>query len=93
MLKISEITPVNSHVVLRLEGSIAGPWVAEARQACEEILHAGRVLHLVLADIEFMDAAGAGLLCDLQARGALLLECSPFVEAQLTAMRERAKRT
>jgi anti-anti-sigma regulatory factor len=88
MLKISEVTPANSHVMLRLEGSIAGPWVSEARHACEEILSKGYALQLNLAEIEFMDAAGIALLGDLQARGARLVECSPFVEAQLNAMRK-----
>jgi ABC-type transporter Mla MlaB component len=91
MLRISEITPANSHVVLRLEGSIAGPWVTEARNACEQILRQGRTLHLVLAEIEFMDAGGVALVSDLRERGALLVECSPFVEEQLRAVPKRAK--
>ena len=91
MLRISEITPANSHVVLRLEGSIAGAWVTEARNACDQILRQGRTLHLVLAEIEFMDAKGVALVSDLQQRGALLVECSPFVEEQLKTMAKRKK--
>lgn len=91
MLRISEVTPVNSHVVLRLEGSIAGPWVAEARQACDKILGQGGNLELVLADIEYMDSAGVALVKDLRTRGARLVDCSPFVQAQLAALPNRGQ--
>lgn len=86
MLRITEVTPVNSHAVLRLEGSIAGPWVAEARQACEQVLGQGGDLELVLAEIEYMDSAGVALVRDLRTRGVRIVDCSPFVEAQLAAL-------
>lgn len=83
MLKISQIGPVTPAVILRLEGRIVGPWVAELRRACEEALTADRPLKLHLADVEFMDAQGVALLSGLGSRGVALLECPPFAAEQL----------
>jgi len=85
MLKISQIEPTNHVVTLRFEGRVAGPWVAEARKACEKVLTEGLSLKLNLAEVEFLDPAAVALLVDLQSRGAVFVECSPFVEAQLKA--------
>ena len=87
MLRISPIEPVNHSVTLRLEGRLVGPWVAEARAAIERLLAEGRTLKLDLAETAFIDEAGLALLLNLQARGAVLVECAPFVEAQLNAAR------
>jgi anti-anti-sigma regulatory factor len=83
MLKISQIAPVNQIVTLRLEGRIVGPWVAELRRACEEVLTTGRPLNLHLGEVEFMDPHGVALLSGLQSRGVALLECTPFAAEQL----------
>ena len=72
-------------VTLRFEGRVAGPWVAEARKACEKVLTEGLSLKLNLAEVEFLDPAAVALLFDVQSRGAVFVECSPFVEAQLKA--------
>lgn len=83
MLKISQAGPVNRAVVLRLEGRVVGPWVSELKNSCEEVLTEGRLLHLHLADVEFMDTQGVALLSTLRARGVVLLECPPFAAEQL----------
>jgi ABC-type transporter Mla MlaB component len=85
MLRISEVQPPNHSVTLRLEGRVAGPWVAEARKACEDVLAGGRVLKLDLAEVEFLDAEGVALLADFRSRGVAFVAYSPFVEAQLKA--------
>lgn len=69
---------------------MTGPWVEEARKACERIIAEGRTLELDLADVEFLDATGAALLARLRARGVTFLACSPFVEARLKASLEGA---
>jgi ABC-type transporter Mla MlaB component len=86
MLKISKLAPADPRVTLRLEGSIAGPWVAEARTACERVLNEGWTLQLNLAEVDFVDARGIALLSDLRSKGVSVLECSPFVAAQLKAI-------
>ena len=85
MLKISQSEPVNHAVTLRFEGSVAGPWVAEARKACEKVLTEGKALKLDLAEVEFLDLTGVALLSSFRARGVVFVDCSPFVEAQLKA--------
>jgi len=85
MLKISQIEPTNHVVTLQFEGRVAGPWVAEARKACEKVLTEGQSLKLNLAEVEFLDPAAVALLFDLQSRGAVFVECSPFVQAQMKA--------
>lgn len=69
--------------ILRLEGRIVGPWVAELAQTCENALAGGGPLRLHLADVDFMDSSGVALLGVLRSRGVELLECPPFASAQL----------
>jgi len=85
MLKISEIEPGDRTMTLRLEGRVVGDWVTELCHSCEKVLAAERALKLHLADVEFMDANGVGLLMKLRARGVAFEGCSAFVEAQLKA--------
>jgi ABC-type transporter Mla MlaB component len=83
MLRISPVDGGNHHVMLRLEGRVAGPWVAELLKACEKLLGEGRTLKLHLAGVSFVDPNGVLLLSNLKSRGISLIECSPFVEEQL----------
>ena len=83
MLRISKIGPVNDAVTLRLEGRVVGAWVTELRESCEKVLAGGRPLKLHLGGVEFADAEGVALLSSLQARGVAIVECLPFMEAQL----------
>ena len=86
MLKISQIEPVNLPVVLRLEGRVVEPWVAELQKSCEELLTGGQSLKLHLGDVEFMDAQGVALLSRLRSRGVSILECPPFAAEQLKVL-------
>jgi anti-anti-sigma factor len=83
MLKITEEPVFEAGTILRLEGRIVGPWVAEVKRSCEDALATGRSLALDLTDLEFMDSQGVALLQDLQARGIALLQCPPFAAEQL----------
>src|ERR1051326_4821658 len=85
MLKISQVEPPQSAVTLRLEGRAVGPWVAELRNSCEQVLGAGLSLILHLADVEFMDSDAAAFVASLHAGGVALVECPPFVAEQLKA--------
>lgn len=70
-------------MTLRFEGRLVGPWVKEASQVCERLLEANHLLNLDLADLSYLDRAGAILLVDLRTRGVCLLNGSPFLEEQL----------
>jgi anti-anti-sigma regulatory factor len=83
MLKISLIQSVHRTVVLRLEGRVVGPWVAELQKSCEDVLAGERPLRLDLAGVEFMDARGVALLSSLRSRGVLLMDCPAFAAQQL----------
>jgi len=83
MLKISQVLPPNRAITLRLEGRLVGPWVAEARSTCEQLLDEGRLLKLELAELEFLDSSGVALLLSLRTRGVSLSNGSPFIEEQL----------
>ena len=83
MLKISQAGTPNETITLKLEGRIAGPWVAEVRKACEGFLNEGRALQLDLADVSFVDATGTAAITSLKSRGVGLENCSPFVAEQL----------
>jgi hypothetical protein len=86
MLRISELTSRNHSVTLRFEGRLVGPWVAEAKQVCKRLLGETPLLKLDLADLSYLDRAGAMLLLDLRTRGVSLLNGSPFIEEQLKAV-------
>jgi ABC-type transporter Mla MlaB component len=83
MLRISEAGTVNKRVILKLEGRIAGPWVAEMLKACEQFLREHRTLQLDLADVSFLDQIGTAAISSLKLRGVFLENCSPFVTEQL----------
>lgn len=83
MLRITPTDSGNHHVLLRLEGRVAGPWVTELWKACEKVLGDGHALELNLAEVSFLDPAGVTLLTKIRARGVELVHCSPFVAEQL----------
>jgi anti-anti-sigma regulatory factor len=88
MLRISETDNDNSHVILRLEGRIIGPWVGELERASERIVNAGRSLKLDLTEVSYVDREGVRLLLALKRGKARLEGCSPFV---LEELREAAR--
>jgi ABC-type transporter Mla MlaB component len=83
MLRITPTKSSDHYIILRLEGRIAGPWVTELWNACEEALSEGKTLELNLAEVSFLDNAGVSLLTKIRARGIALANCSPFVAEQL----------
>jgi ABC-type transporter Mla MlaB component len=79
MLRITRSADFDRREVLKLEGKLMGPWVAELEQACRGQAEASDRLALDLAAVSFVDTAGVVLLRDLVARGARLAGCSTFV--------------
>jgi hypothetical protein len=68
---------------LKLEGKLRGPWVDELRRVCEELHTPPNGLRLNLADVTFIDPTGIELLGDLIRLGAVISECTGFVDELL----------
>jgi anti-anti-sigma regulatory factor len=62
MLKISRTDGQANQVVLKMEGTLGGSWVAEVRTICEGLLRDGRRIELDLRGVTYVDLAGAALL-------------------------------
>jgi anti-anti-sigma regulatory factor len=80
------ITTLDGHAggrLLKLEGKLVAPWLDEVRRACAESAAAPGRLHLDLAAVTFVDAAGLRLLRELLHRDATLAACSGYVAAVL----------
>ena len=75
MLRINR-TERDGLVTLQLEGKLRVPWVHELEAMA---LVGGNRLRLDLAQVTYVDRAGAELLRSLQHRGVDVAECSPFV--------------
>ena len=78
MLKITRTSDVGN-VVLRFEGKLLEPWLAEARDQVERGLAAADVVSLDLSKVSFVDESGAGFLRALALRGIQIRGCSSFV--------------
>jgi hypothetical protein len=92
MLKIAVADSSDQAITIRLEGRVIGPWVAELGRASERALARSGQLTLDLAHVSFIDQEGIALVRSLQARGAGLRNCSPFVGEQLREVRPEGVR-
>ena len=79
MLRITRNGGVGGVPTLKLEGSIAGPWVGELRKAAESSLTEWRALKLDLSAVGFVDPAGAQLLRELTQAQVKFSGLSQFV--------------
>ena len=77
----------------RLEGKLSGPWVGELRQCWETASSttAGRRTTLDLREVEFVDAPGEDLLCDMSRQGVQLQASTPFMQAIIDQIACRAR--
>ncbi len=88
MLRIEQVAAEPGGWTLRLEGSLAGPWVEELKRSCEPALDARRPLTLDLGAVSFVDGNGVALLKSLKTRAVRLSNSSAFV-AGLLEMEEQ----
>ena len=79
MLRITWLSQKERGLTLKLEGQVIGPWVDALRAACAARGRRPRRLHLDLAAVAYVDAAGVQLLRELMAEGAAIAACSSFV--------------
>lgn len=83
MLKITVEDGLPGSSLLRLEGNLAGLWVAELRRLCEPVLTGKTPLILDCADVSFIDDKGMLLAQFLLGQGASFINCSPYVAERL----------
>jgi ABC-type transporter Mla MlaB component len=84
MLKITPQPDASHGVLLRVEGSLSGPWVTELATACRQILDDRGRVALDLSALVYVDRAGAELLEKLQGNRRLeLRSVSAFVAEML----------
>ena len=75
MLRIT-IQNTSEVVLLKLEGSVKGPWVEELRKAW---LTATTMASGNLAAVSFIDVAGRDLLLRMRKQGVVLIGASSFL--------------
>ena len=79
MLRIAT-EPHNGGVVLRVEGSLRGPWVNELESTWQRNRHYPQV-RVHLADVSYVDDAGKSLLARMVEHGAALTASGPYMQA------------
>jgi len=83
MLKITRAVLSKQETALRLDGRIAGQWVALLRESAESVLTDGVKLTIDLQNISFIDCEGIVLLKTLIARGVDPINPPLFVVEQI----------
>ncbi len=83
MLRITETDMAVNGTRLRLDGKLVGPWVNELRLLCEPILANGEQIQVDCGGVSSVDSDGIALMHILQAKGVMLVNCSPFIKLQL----------
>jgi len=81
-------------VVLKLEGSVKGPWVEELRKAwlTSVEMAAGEPVSIDLGAVSFADGRGRDLLLRMRREGLSLNGCSSFLLHILEAGNTKAER-
>lgn len=80
MLKITIHTDAGE-LRLRLEGRLAGPWVAELRQCWQAASDGATVIDL--REVDFVDCDGQALLAEMHRQGARLEASCPLIQHML----------
>ena len=83
MLKITVARRKRGARLLRLDGSIAGLWVAELRRLCDPAPGDPGGLMLDCANVSFIDDEGVLLAQALIERGVSFVNCSPYLKERL----------
>ena len=98
MLKITKVAKIAGGAVLskrettlRLDGRIAGQWVALLRDSAESALTEGLKLTIDLRNISFIDCEGIVLLRSLIERGVDPVNAPLFVNEQIKKCQEQGR--
>ena len=83
MLRITTEDEAEGVRTLKLEGSVAGPWVDELRQVVHSWLARGSALRLEVSGVGYVDREGAVLLRELTRRPVQIHGYSSFISELL----------
>ena len=83
MLKITTAVLSKQETTLRLDGRVAGQWVALLKDSAESALTDGLRLTIDLQNISFIDCEGIALLKNLITRGVDPVNAPLFVIEQI----------
>jgi hypothetical protein len=88
MLKITEIPLGRGDVVLKIEGKLMQPWLAELTASCDRATNQAWNISLDLSSVSFADFASVQFLRVLLERGVAISSCSGFL-AELLRLERR----
>jgi anti-anti-sigma regulatory factor len=85
MLRIT-IEEKQNAIVLRLEGQLIGPWVADVEQCWRKLFATlgQRSVHVDLSAVNFVDTAGGALLDRMHDAGFRLAGGEPMIPKDMT---------
>jgi ABC-type transporter Mla MlaB component len=83
MLKITSTVLSPHEIALRLDGRVAGQWVALLRESADSVLADGVKLTIDLQNISYIDCEGIVLLKTLIERGVDPVNAPLFVNEQI----------
>jgi anti-anti-sigma regulatory factor len=84
---------VKDSQLLKLEGSLRGPWVDELQKTWSESAGTSprKALEVDLAKVRFVDERGCDLLLQMREAGAVLVRASPYLRHFLEGDAETPK--
>jgi len=88
MMRVTRMMTPDGSETLCIEGRLTQQTVQELRDACQPVLSGQGAMRLDVSGVQFLDAAGIGLLHELERHGTQLGGCSGFV-GELLRKRDR----
>ena len=88
MMRVTRMTMADGSETLHVEGRLTQQTVQELRDACRPVLGGQGAMRLDVSGVQFLDAAGIGLLHELERNGTQLGGCSGFI-GELLRKRDR----
>jgi anti-anti-sigma regulatory factor len=84
MLRITQSSPDEETVSLRLDGTLTTTGCGELEALCFQYQQSdGKIIHLDMAGVVFMNEEVAKRLVELRSNRLSIINCSPFIEMLL----------
>jgi len=83
MMKVTRVAEDEERVTLKIEGRIAGEWVAILKEECRRCLEKKGALILDFSELSYIDAAGIQALKTMDRQRVSLIGASLFLSGLL----------